>query len=273
MTDWIETPDGFRQWKRGCGAKWRERGGVLEAFDVNGAPIVTESADIAERTRRAARWLPGMLTAGATPPEARALLAIAAIESAGRDLPVFGDYRTAESPKVSVPASTRGARPLSVGIYQFKRDTARDAGATWRELATSPAANHRAALKHLRGAEPRHGGDFMTLAAIWNAGSISPSPKNDVWGVVSYRPSTLTSYAAAYNAAGDYVRDAAELYQGARDQSGDEKPALTPKPPSPIPSDPRFTPVFEPHKPDPWGAFLGIGAALMLASAVWRRAA
>ena len=255
-TDWTETPDGFRQWKRGCGAKWRTRGGVLEAFDVNGAPIVTTSADASERTRRASRWLPGLLKAGATRQEARGLLAIAAIESAGRDLPVFGDYRTAENPKVSVPATTPGALPLSVGIYQFKESTARDAGATWNELATSEAANHRAALRHLRSLEPRHGGDFMTLAANWNAGSVRRSPENDVWCVVSYSPDLLTKYAAAWNAAGAYFPVPREI-----------EPDLAPKSPPRMASEPAFTPVIEPQKAGSWAALLGFGAvALLVAS-------
>ena len=255
-TDWTETPDGFRQWTQGCGAKWRTRQGMIEAFDINGAPIVTTSADMSERTRRAARWLPGLLDAGATTAEARALLAIAAVESAGRDLPAFGDYRTADNPKVSVPASTPGARPLSVGIYQFKESTAADAGATWNELATSEAANHRAALKHLRWLAPRHGGDFLTLAANWNAGSVRRSPKNDVWCVVSYSPTLLTKYAAAWNAAGAYV------------------PELRPKEPvsptklaPPMVSDPRFTPVIEPQKAGAWVAVLGFGAVALLIAA------
>ncbi len=242
VTDWTQTPDGFRRWKRGCGARWRVRDGVLEAFDIEGRPIVTTSADVAERTRRAARWLPGMLAAGATRAEARALLALAAIESAGRDLPVFGDYRTPSNPKESVPASTPDSRPLSVGIYQFTKGTAADLDASWGQLATSEAANHRAALKHLRGTASRHGGDFMTTAAIWNAGSVMRSRDNDVWCVVSWSPSTLTKYAAAYNAARAFLPASPQLEDVAR------------------PPDRPFTPVVEPDSGIPWGVLLSVGA-------------
>ncbi len=200
---WKEYEDGYRFWHDGRGASWRYVGDrkLVEARSVDGRAIDVSNEDIEVRTLKAARLSPDLRDAGADAWELRALVAIAAVESGGRRLPIFGDYRHPDDPKVSVPASTEGASPLSVGSYQFTRDTARMLGVSWNDLAKSEAANHTAALRLLRMTTETHGRDFVTSAVMWNAGTVRASSKNPLWGVVTYRPETASLYAAAWNAA------------------------------------------------------------------------
>jgi hypothetical protein len=201
-TDWTEDGGGWRRWPKGRGAVWRiTPGGGIEARDVRGLPVVVAPRDVS-----GVQWLaPGLRAAGATPRELRALLAIADVESGGWALPMFGDYRTRDG-QIVRPGTPGALPPRSVGFYQFTRPTLEALGYSWNELARSESANHRAALSLLRRLEPRHRGDFMTLAALWNAGSIRPSVANDVWGIVSFRPDTLTKYAGAWSAVGRVTR-------------------------------------------------------------------
>ena len=197
MTDvWAETKDGGRYWPKAPRARWRygpTRGENLQAWGVDGERVPASGELMAGEVERSARHIQGLAEAGATKAEQRMLLAIAAVESSGRQLPVLGDYRNGE--------------PKAVGIYQFWQATAEGVGATWDELARSEPANHKAALRPLRSQAKNHRGDMPTLGAIWNAGSVRPSTKNTVWGVVTAHPDTLTKYVAAWNAAEPWFRD------------------------------------------------------------------
>ena len=73
------------------------------------------------------------------------------------------------------------------------------------DLQVSERANHEGALKAIRREEGRHGRDFPTLAALWNAGRVLPSSASP-WGVVTDDPHTMTSYASSYNRAGAFMR-------------------------------------------------------------------
>ncbi len=199
---WKEYQDGFRFWHDGRGAAWRYVGErqLVEARSVDGRAIDLENSDIEVRTLKAARLAPGLRDAGADAWELRALVAIAAVESGGARLPVFGDCRRPDAPKVAVRC-TPDTDPLSVGFYQFTRPTAKMVGVSWDDLAKSEAANHTAALRLLRMMAETHGRDFLTAAVKWNAGTVRPSQKNSLWGVVTYRPETASLYASAWNAA------------------------------------------------------------------------
>lgn len=192
---WSEGPDGRRRWFVD-GASWRVDGATGDVVDARtplGASIAIPNwqgiaAHTAERIGR------GIGQATSDPWKARALLAIAMHETGGRPLPIYGDFRG--------PNKT----PLSVGYYQFLASTARSVGTTWGALATSPEANHRAALALADRYAAKTGNDFLTLAALWGAGRVERRAENSVWGVLSWKPRTLTEYAAAWNAARGLVR-------------------------------------------------------------------
>lgn len=209
MADWKDIGGGWRTWKSVVTpARWHyDASGELTAIGTRGQQLPTgpdagpghfgarAKVVCADRVRE-------LVAAGATPFEQRALLAIGLHESGFR-LPAWGDCR---KDGVPVPCGTPGADPpLSVGYYQFLRSTAGNMGVTFDELASSPMANHRAALRLARALAPHVAGDLPTLAACWGAGSVRADPSKD-WGVHTWAPGTLTEFAQAWNAAGPYVQ-------------------------------------------------------------------
>jgi hypothetical protein len=203
---WSTGTDGRRRWFHD-GASWRmnDAGDVVEAWTPSGVPIAIPNwSHVAQLT--ASRIGRGIAQATDDPWLARAMLAIATHETKGHPLPILGDWRDAHG-RQTLPGAP-GSHPLSVGYYQFLDSTARGVGTTWQALATSPEANHHAALTLIARNAPKVGNDFLTLAAIWGAGGVRRRPENATWGVVSWRPSTLTEYAAAWNAARGLVEPA-----------------------------------------------------------------
>lgn len=215
MPVWEQDTKGWRYWpKIPDSPRWRYTSDDfnLEARASDGTPIPLSNRWDSAARERAGQLYAGIMRATDEPFFRRALLTIATHESGGV-LPAWGDCR--DSRGTVVVCGEPGAKPpLSVGYYQFLRSTAADLGTDFAQLAKSPRANHRAALKlamkHARG----HGGDMVTLAAQWGAGSVRPS-KWAPWRIVAWRPNdrdpgaypTISEYASTWNSAGRAIAD------------------------------------------------------------------
>lgn len=184
--------------------KYRDGDGMISAVSAFGKPIELPIDLVREGTRSVLRrLLPGIRATGASPVEQRLMVALAGVESGGAELPVYGDcFSTGPDGKRKWHAcgSPGAGPPGAVGYYQFRRLTLRPYGLTFEQLARDPAANHQAALAHIRATFEQHRNDLPTLAALWNAGSIRNGAQP--WGAVAYAPDTLSRYAAAWNVAG-----------------------------------------------------------------------
>jgi len=201
VQEWKETPDGWRTWTRfDTGARWLYRGGGIAARKADGSPIPLPPGP-AQATANAltSRYARAIARVVAGDPHAdwyvRAMLALMCVECPPGNLPCYGLWKTPDGKVVT--ANTPGATPNTVGVYQLLRSTAKKLGYAWDVLAKDGEANHRAAFKLAKELEPQHGHDFVTLAALWNAGSIKHNAAN-TWGVVMDRPDTLSQYARAY---------------------------------------------------------------------------
>ncbi|MBX3128394.1 MAG: hypothetical protein KF718_16850 [Polyangiaceae bacterium] len=221
MTDWREFSDGWRTWTQvDTLARWRYvAGGDIEAMSSSGkeldlSPDALPDNYLSTAKKRVPEFAQQIHSVTGDAFYTRALLAIGLHETGFRPLPMFGDCRDKNDKKKVVPCwAANAAPPLSVGWYQFLRSTAKSLGASWDELASSPTANHKAALTLAMKWAPHTGKDFPALAARWNAGSIRPDATKD-WGVVTWAANTLTRYARCWNAIGHVLRSGIGVSQG-----------------------------------------------------------
>lgn len=224
MTDWKQLSDGWRTWaKVDTAARWRYgAGGDLEAIGADGQPLNTApDAKPFNYLATAVKVIPAKASEMRQVTQdafyVRALLTIGLHETHFRALPIYGDCRDVNNPKKVVACgSANAAPPLSVGYYQFLRSTAKNIGVSWAELATSPIANHKAALKLAQLWADDVQNDLPTLAAKWGAGSVRADPSKD-WGVRTWAADTLTQFAQCWNAVGRVLRGGES--QGARGSS------------------------------------------------------
>ena len=124
---------------------------------------------------------------------------IAGIRAAGADLwetRVLGSIGTHES-RWRLIMNLSGSS--AAGYYQITAGTRRGLGVTRDELLSSPMANHRAALRLLRGHEHIEGRDAVSMFVAWYRGHVGPSLRPP-WYVDVPHQAVIDAECRVYNA-------------------------------------------------------------------------